>query len=436
MTTVGKIGQASTRRTPLTVLRTSSRPFANSSWQQPSPRSSSAKLESQAVPGQPVEESSISSANTPRTRKRDASPLLSEPLAFSTREASATPRRQTKDTTKYILQQSLLGKNASGDTNLLGQITIDLDGFGSEERPSVVATTTPQPPCTDGTLSEPSPDTMRWLQQLVPHIIEMRDKVISPKFNSLAQVLAESRVDMRRYSDQSCIDLEKRMTMQLLDLERRLLIDSLGNPAHPMHDEKEVACLHDVVRSSAEDGKCGSIEDEPHQHARLIGQISDHVIARVNRDPRICQLIESHRSMRQDLSRLMETTITKPDSRAEKDPLYDAMIETQKSCKSIALEVRQIRQRRNHDWSQAELRFVKLEHQLKAIQGKLASESDVALAGNDSRTMEEMVFSGACAKTDCETKGDTIDLESDGAVEQLVGALRHEYVTEAAMSLN
>jgi hypothetical protein len=113
--------------------------------------------------------------------------------------------------------------------------------------------------------------------------------------------------------------------------------------------------------------------------------ISDHVIERVNADPRICQLVNSHQSLQESFTRLLylmeekmpaENKQQVNNQSAKNSEVYDMVNDVQKSYKSIALEVRQLRQRCNQDVSKTVLRFEALEKRHQVIEDALILDSN------------------------------------------------------------
>jgi hypothetical protein len=178
----------------------------------------------------------------------------------------------------------------------------------------------------------------------------------------LAHDLAESRAELRNCSRRVSNDVEEKVARGFSDHA-------------PLAQEA-------LDRSRLD----GSSDELLQQHASLVNEISDLVFARLNEDPRISNLIGSHQSVQQSISKLMDM-LDKPEQancgqghanwgqgKLDQESLFITMVDTQKSCKSIAVELRQLRQRRNQDCSDNTIRFGELERKLQAIESNISPD--------------------------------------------------------------
>jgi hypothetical protein len=237
-----------------------------------------------------------------------------------------------------------------------------------------------EPDSPDSTPTEAEPDAMRWLKWQVAALLA-ETKSLSGRLDVLAHDLAESRAELLHCSRRESNDVEEKVT-----------------PGFSDHAPLAQAALD---RSRID----GNSDELLQQHASLVNEISNLVFARLNEDPRISNLIGSHQSVQQSISKLMDM-LDKPEQancgqghakwgqgKIDLESLFTTMVDTQKSCKSIAVELRQLRQRRNQDCSDNTIRFGELERKLQAIESNISSDlTPTANAEATSKTITEAII--------------------------------------------
>jgi hypothetical protein len=160
---------------------------------------------------------------------------------------------------------------------------------------------------------------------------------------------------------------------QIKDMEANA--SELTGPKHCLKNEPESVLTSDKNLI----GALAPLQDN------FLLEVSDHVIERVNADPRICQLVENHQSIQESFAKLLylmeekmptDTELQVHRQNAKNGELYNMMNGAQKCCKSIALELRQLRQRCNQDVSQTALRFEALEERHRIIEDALILDKE------------------------------------------------------------
>jgi len=167
-----------------------------------------------------------------------------------------------------------------------------------------------------------------------------------------AEVAVMSRTQMDALRDEfSC--MFSRLTQDFVTLEARL---TLQMEAAQTSTNEQVAALEARLseKMQALEQKSSRISREGLRlfesscNAEFVNDISEHVIARVNSDPRICRVVESLESLSEHSSTLLsmlkiESSSSRP--REQDGSLHQAMLETSRTfAEQIALETHQ----RNH----------------------------------------------------------------------------------------
>jgi hypothetical protein len=299
------------------------------------------------------------------------------------RRHTGKPYAHPQDSVNKILVETLTSKDTCDENSLHGSITPPEPEKNSFTHIPQMSQAKLQPFGVDWTLAESHPSMLLLLEKILAAVCVQ------------TQTMAEEiRVEMREYSDNLCRNLEKRLSTHIIELQKEIR----GSP----HDNSLETCLNTIeaclvspdlcnenldsnnfVESMLDDAalsshsdvgvctspmKLESPQDRPEVHANLVNQISDHVTARVN-----ANIVETHQSVQESFATLLDMIYKAPwveptKIRTDADLLYDAVMETQKQCKSLSVEMRQMRQRWNQDCSKSEIRFGKLEEALQAIE--------------------------------------------------------------------
>jgi hypothetical protein len=241
------------------------------------------------------------------------------------------------------------------------------------------------------------------------HDLELRLTVqIEEAKLTYAQALQTPMQSLRTEYEETKATTEK----QIKDYEARLqeTLKDWKEDQQSIQDGNESAC-------SVETGIVGEkLSDD------MLNRVSDHVIKRVNADPRICQLVESHQGLQDSFTKLLHLMEDAPGKQEKKQgkkqqhkdvELYDMLLDVQKCCKSIALEVRQLRQRRNQDVSDTTLRFEALEKKQKFTEdginvddnnGKGGEVFEAKVIAGDRNNIQHMEDDAFDEETDVQTE--------------------------------
>jgi hypothetical protein len=230
--------------------------------------------------------------------------------------------------------------------------------------------------CEENSRLESEPQSSMWSQKLM--------SAVCAEMQNIAE---ENRLEMREYCDRLCCDLEERLTNHIVELKRDIRpqgtmntnssIESLTEQIQSLG--KKLWCSKDLAEASRDPDMCAgpssilSIENESPDKTDVVSRISEEVNSQIN-----AKFAETHQSIYESFVKVLDIIQDAPwAGEREKtfpvDSISLMVMETHKQCKSLSVELRQLRQRWNQDLCKTEVRFGNLENSLRTTHSRATS---------------------------------------------------------------